>query len=58
MAELGAPTYWGDQPMVGGPAYAGAALIFLFVLSMFVIRTPDPVVAAECCCVHDHAGVG
>ncbi|GAB4029601.1 hypothetical protein [Spirosoma jeollabukense] len=40
MAELGAPTYWGDQPMVGGPAYAGAALIFLFVLGMFVIRTP------------------
>ncbi|QKZ15076.1 YfhO family protein [Spirosoma sp. KUDC1026] len=39
-AELGAPTYWGDQPMVGGPAYAGAVLLFLFVLSMFVIRTP------------------
>ena len=40
MAELGAPTYWGDQPMVGGPAYAGAALLFLFVLGMFVIRQP------------------
>ena len=40
MAELGAPTYWGDQPMVGGPAYAGAALLFLFVLGMFVIRGP------------------
>jgi len=38
--ELGTPTYWGDQPMVGGPAYAGAALLFLFVLGMFVIRTP------------------
>ncbi|GAB4018544.1 YfhO family protein [Spirosoma migulaei] len=38
MAELGAPTYWGDQPIVGGPAYAGAALLFLFVLGMFVIR--------------------
>ena len=40
MAELGAPTYWGDQPMVGGPAYAGAALLFLFVLGMFIIRSP------------------
>ena len=38
--ELGTPTYWGDQPMVGGPAYAGAALVFLFVLGMFVIRSP------------------
>ncbi|RIV20612.1 hypothetical protein DYU11_21450 [Fibrisoma montanum] len=38
--ELGAPTYWGDQPAVGGPAYAGAALLFLFVLGMFIIRTP------------------
>ncbi len=36
--ELGAPAYWGDQSMVGGPAYAGAALLFLFVLGMFVIR--------------------
>lgn len=39
-AERGAPAYWGDQPMVGGPAYAGAALLFLFVLGMFVIRGP------------------
>ncbi len=39
-AEQGAPAYWGDQPMVGGPAYAGAALVFLFVLSMFVLRGP------------------
>ncbi|GAB4025061.1 hypothetical protein [Spirosoma koreense] len=40
MAELGSPTYWGDQPIVGGPAYAGAALLFLFVLGLFVIRGP------------------
>lgn len=38
--ELGTPTYWGDQPMVGGPAYAGAVLLSLFVLGMFIIRSP------------------
>lgn len=40
VVELGAPTYWGDQPIVGGPAYAGAALLFLFVLGMLVLRGP------------------
>ncbi|MFD2570284.1 hypothetical protein ACFSUS_06530 [Spirosoma soli] len=39
-AELGAPTYWGDLPIVGGPAYAGAALLFLFMLGMFIIQKP------------------
>ncbi len=38
--ELGAPAYWGETPIVGGPAYAGAALLFLFVLGMFIIRGP------------------
>lgn len=35
-AELGAPVYWGDMPINGGPAYAGAILIFLYLLGMLL----------------------
>ncbi len=35
-----APTYWGSQPIVAAPAYIGAVLIFLFVLSLFLVKSP------------------
>lgn len=33
-----APTYWGEQPFVSGPAYVGAIVIFLFVLGLFIVK--------------------
>ena len=34
------PTYWGDQPILEAPAYIGASIFFLFILSLFVVRGP------------------
>ncbi len=34
------PLYWGPQPFVQGPVYFGAAICFLFVLGLLVIRSP------------------
>ena len=34
------PTYWGTQPGTSGPVYFGAIVCFLFVLGMFVIKSP------------------
>jgi hypothetical protein len=36
--EKQAPVYWGSQPFVGGPAYAGAIIVFLCVLGCFVVK--------------------
>jgi len=32
--------YWGDQPGTSGPVYVGAFVVFLFVLSWFIVKGP------------------
>ena len=32
------PLYWGDQPFISGPVFVGAAIFYLFLLSLFVLR--------------------
>lgn len=33
--------YHGDKPFTSGPYYAGAIVVFLFVLGLFVVRGAD-----------------
>jgi hypothetical protein len=33
--------YWGTQPMTDGPHYAGAIIIFLFILGLIIIKGRD-----------------
>ena len=32
--------YWGDQPGTSGPVYAGALVMLLFVLGLFIVKGP------------------
>lgn len=36
----GSPSYWGDQPIVSGPAYMGIAVFFLAILGMVFLNSP------------------
>jgi hypothetical protein len=38
MQDLKLPLYWGNQPGTSGPVYLGAIIIFLFVLSFFLVE--------------------
>ena len=32
--------YWGEQPGTSGPVYVGAFVVFLFILGLFIVKTP------------------
>ena len=38
LAQFG--SYWGEQPGTSGPVYAGAFILFLFILGIFIVKGP------------------
>ena len=36
----GMPTYWGGDEGTSGPVYVGAIICFLFILGLFIVKTP------------------
>lgn len=38
LRQLGVSTYWGEKQFTSGPWYFGAAICFLFVLGLFIVR--------------------
>jgi hypothetical protein len=34
------PLYWGKQIQTAGPVYVGAAIVFLFILGLFIVKGP------------------
>ena len=36
----GMPTYWGGDEGTSGPVYAGAIVCFLFILGLFIVKSP------------------
>lgn len=32
--------YWGEQPGTSGPVYVGAFVLFLFILGLFIVKSP------------------
>ena len=38
LAQFKSSSYWGEQPIVSGPTYLGAIVIFLFILGVFLVN--------------------
>jgi hypothetical protein len=39
LGNMGVSTYWGEKPGTSGPYYFGAAVCFLFVLGLLIVRS-------------------